>query len=673
MVTDTSGFSPTYRWIIFTAISAVLFRLAMPPQNWGLLSFVAMAPALSLTRGYSKSAVTASGFIVGLAWHSEMPIALATWGPILAFGAWLTSGALVAGAMLACKILESNIRDGRRWLVFPFSWTLTVIVGQELANAPIALSPLLSYSAPDILTLGVYWGFYGNEFFIASVNGLVSSLICRGLAFKRNEAVVMVLLIAGSILMLFREPDQSDPDTTITVYGVQPSISHDDSLKTSWSLYERKRQEDIYHELTSNGLSSNVPGIVTWPEGGISLPILGVGSRLNHLNTLLSGSHSELLATSQEFGLDNKRRNSVIFLNSKGVQDIVHKSLLAPIAEQYLAPGIPKVIKTRSTNIGIAICFEALFDRHYESLATAGAEVFFVLTDDSSFGEAYLSWTHAAYAIAHSAVYARPLIFLNNSGLSLTTDYKGNIVDIDIEGQHAKLYKWDMEVRQQTSIDHHKSALALACLVLFFMSLERKEIYCDWTSFSSPSIGVMAVTVMSSAVVGLGIDAYAQSRSQYSSMQRFYEEQIRRLVYAPPPDQFSPLFEQQEERSCGAAAVAFTLTKMGDMVFEQEILLSSPPESDRGYSMLELVKAIRDRGFSAYGAEINWNDLPHESGIPVIAYLKPSHFVVILTASGDLVVYFDPAQGRVLYEKRAEFEGRWDRSVIYVSYNTPAV
>ncbi|MEM8716888.1 MAG: cysteine peptidase family C39 domain-containing protein, partial [Cyanobacteria bacterium P01_G01_bin.4] len=87
----------------------------------------------------------------------------------------------------------------------------------------------------------------------------------------------------------------------------------------------------------------------------------------------------------------------------------------------------------------------------------------------------------------------------------------------------------------------------------------------------------------------------------------------------------------------------------------------------RGYSMLELTNIIKARGFDAKGVLMEWSDLPRSGDLPVIAYLRSHHFVVVLHTYEGNVIYFDPAQGRVVSAAKSQFLSQWDSSAIVVS------
>ncbi len=119
------------------------------------------------------------------------------------------------------------------------------------------------------------------------------------------------------------------------------------------------------------------------------------------------------------------------------------------------------------------------------------------------------------------------------------------------------------------------------------------------------------------------------------------------------------LVRQRFDYSCGAAALATLLRHgFGDEVTEREILsrlfdLLSEDEKDvsrkEGFSLLDLQRVARSRGYKAQGFKISADDLPKLGG-PVIVFIEPhgyKHFAVLKGIRGDRVYLADPSRGNI--------------------------
>jgi predicted double-glycine peptidase len=119
------------------------------------------------------------------------------------------------------------------------------------------------------------------------------------------------------------------------------------------------------------------------------------------------------------------------------------------------------------------------------------------------------------------------------------------------------------------------------------------------------------------------------------------------------------VIKQQFDYSCGAAALA-TLFRygFGENVSERDVmvqLLGSLSAEElqatlqQGFSLLDLQRVARARGYQAEGFRLQPQALPQLSG-PVIVFIQPRgyrHFAVLRGIVGDRVYLADPSLGNV--------------------------
>ena len=117
--------------------------------------------------------------------------------------------------------------------------------------------------------------------------------------------------------------------------------------------------------------------------------------------------------------------------------------------------------------------------------------------------------------------------------------------------------------------------------------------------------------------------------------------------------------KQQFDFSCGAAALA-TMLRYGfaDTVSERQIvidLFTGLSDDDRrtaertGFSLLDLQRVARTRGYEAEGFRLDPGELPMLGG-PVIVFIEPrgyKHFAVLRGIRGDRVYLADPSRGNI--------------------------
>ncbi|HVG73367.1 MAG TPA: C39 family peptidase [Vicinamibacterales bacterium] len=117
--------------------------------------------------------------------------------------------------------------------------------------------------------------------------------------------------------------------------------------------------------------------------------------------------------------------------------------------------------------------------------------------------------------------------------------------------------------------------------------------------------------------------------------------------------------KQRFDFSCGAAALA-TMLRYGfaDIVSERQILVdlfTGLSADDRrtaertGFSLLDLQRVARTRGYEAEGFRLEPGELPMLGG-PVIVFVEPrgyKHFAVLRGIRGDRVYLADPSRGNI--------------------------
>ena len=85
-------------------------------------------------------------------------------------------------------------------------------------------------------------------------------------------------------------------------------------------------------------------------------------------------------------------------------------------------------ISGKDYKIGSMICYEDIFPQAGRELANAGADIFFVCTNDSWYGREGGAWQHAAHSAFQAVSNRRPLLRASNNGLSTVFDQYGRMI-----------------------------------------------------------------------------------------------------------------------------------------------------------------------------------------------------------------------------------------------------
>lgn len=134
---------------------------------------------------------------------------------------------------------------------------------------------------------------------------------------------------------------------------------------------------------------------------------------------------------------------------------------------------------------------------------------------------------------------------------------------------------------------------------------------------------------------------------------------------------------QKYDFSCGSAAVATLLTHhYGYPVTEEDVFQGMYTTGDQakihkeGFSLLDMKRYLAAHGFEADGFQQPLDKL-REARVPAIVLINESgyhHFVVVKGVQGDRVLLGDPARGTRTMS-RADFEARWQNSLLFVIHN----
>lgn len=139
---------------------------------------------------------------------------------------------------------------------------------------------------------------------------------------------------------------------------------------------------------------------------------------------------------------------------------------------------------------------------------------------------------------------------------------------------------------------------------------------------------------------------------------------------------FRNIVKQEEDYSCGAAAMATLLTyHHGDVTSESDVLTVLQTVLDRralaqrqmnGYSLLDLKRVAERKGYRAAGYRLTFEQLEQLSA-PVIVHVEPlgyQHFAVLRDIADDRVFLADPSRGNLRMSTR-RFLDEWD-GVVFV-------
>lgn len=618
---------------------------AFPPQPQPWLIVPALAGLLLALSRATPLEWCVAGVLTGASWFHVVPRAVAGhWGawPALVMYFWLC---LALGATLGLAGWLS-----RRWLLqhrlfaVALIWPAAGLAWEHFGTTPLLLAPACAES-PAWLALTPMVGAIGFDAIIWSLAGCLAALVG---AHRRRALLVGALAITA--LWLARFAPSPPPLGALHVAGLQPDVSTRDFERATWSLFERRRIEHRLDDMTRDAVARG-PDLVVWPEGGNELANERLSRRAAILRTLTASTSVTLLAGSRSVGPHGRIANTASTWTQAGLQEVVVKAHPVPFAESMLEAGPPKVVAVGAARVGVSICFDAIFAGHARALAARGAEVIVATSDDASLVDTRLAAWHAAFARVRAIEVRRPLVFVSNAGPSFASDAQGRLIAQVPLGARGILTATVERVASESGAA--AAPLAFFLLMIALVNRRRAPAPVPIRARTAAWAALIAVVVLFTAG-GAGVIA---SRSTAAS--------------APPRDDLSGLFKQRHQRSCGAAALAFALTYLGDELFEGDVLDAGAPIDPAGYSMAELARFATTRGFAATGWAAPLDALEHLGGGVALALFDVGHFVAVLSVSDAHVLLFDPALGQTVQVPRAEFESLYSGRALFVVPGVP--
>lgn len=325
------------------------------------------------------------------------------------------------------SLLLSNVppsaRPAHLWLL-PIGWTAIEFVSSRrwlwgsLAS-PVAIGYTQDWA--PLLTLASVAGVQGVGFIVVLLNVAVTHCMVtrRGLPLLVTVTAVAALLLAGGI-----SQKQGDDRGRVAVGIAQPAIAPDWYSAAETSL---EASRHVLGELAQ--ISSRLEvDLVVWPEGALPATAL-VPFALPQLRSAI-GNERELLT-----GAVSRRGtsvyNSVLHLDLlSGESEVVFDKLaLVPVGESGFQQGDRYTVGYwGNTLIAPLICLDSAYGVFARRLASMGAELLVVLSDDSFSRAMATSKLHLRTAVFRAVETGLPVVFASAAGPSAVVSPSGRIL-----------------------------------------------------------------------------------------------------------------------------------------------------------------------------------------------------------------------------------------------------
>lgn len=459
-----------YRFL-FLAVSGFLSGLTTCYTQLGILQWISVVPGVlvALSLADDEKNRLRSAYSYGLFFYTTYFVAVWHWFAVmypLEFAGLdeITSIAVIAIAIIGLPLLQAStfafvfvlfvkIRRGRVVSRFPifapvvfallwaiFEWTQTLFwFGVPWGRLPLGQTGVLF-----TLQTASLFGSYFVTFLIVLVNALLAYALYRAdlrrICAVSCAAIFAANAAAGVMLMSLRPAERE----TVKVAALQGNLPSTEKLGVD--------TKDTYGGLTKKAAEAGAK-IVIWPETTVRTPIISDVYARKWMSDLAEDNEIILIiGTFSNKGV--KYYNSAVTFMPDGTisDDIYSKRYLVPFGEYVpmrdlftiflpslleinmlsydLAAGEDAgILHTEYGNIGSLICFDSIYEQASLDSVREGAELLFIETNDSWFGDSAALRVHEYHAQLRAIEVGRYIACSANTGVSVIVSPKGELIN----------------------------------------------------------------------------------------------------------------------------------------------------------------------------------------------------------------------------------------------------
>lgn len=437
--------------VLASAIAGAVMVLASPAIGWWPLTFVSVTLLLSALVGRSATVAALLGFTYGAVFYGLLLAWVGVFlGPLPRI-ALTTLEALLSGigAVLIALAYRWTARKPRR------SFTQMILVplligglwttGELLAGSwpyggfPWARLGMTQVNGP-LAEVASWTGVTGLSFLCAVIAAAVLQWL-RGGGLRFRLGLLPAIVLVGILIVTPQFPTTSNGTFRIGwVQGNGPA-----------GYFDRKQQGDLLAGQTaaSTPLFGRPMDLLVWPEGSVDSDPLRNPATQTVLNQISSAAGAPLLAnaatirngqtfnTSMLWTPDQvspqlyDKRNPVPFgeyVPDRWLYGKLAPDLVGLIQREYTPGRTPSVVTVGNTTIGLAICFDVIFDPVLWDGARNGAQVYVFQTNNADFRGTDENLQQLAFARMRAIETGRSVINISTAGTSQAIDPTGKTI-----------------------------------------------------------------------------------------------------------------------------------------------------------------------------------------------------------------------------------------------------
>ncbi len=434
------------------AVSGALLAIAFPRANQSAIAWSVLAPffyciyRLPWNQVVIMSFAFGAGFVAALVWWVGLFGAL-----LLILLATLVSLIFFVGFAALARALGSELGPWGRLLLLPSLWVFV----EWLSSLWITGFPWWSigtsqYRALPLLQISSVTGVWGVSFLLALSNAVIANaVVSSNRRIRRRVVVQQVALVAavtaglwawGARAMDVYHPGGRSLRAGVIQGNIPQNVPHDrDYVEQVWRTYG-----DLTAQAADQGAE-----FILWPEGTIPGRVTRNPVLLGKLETIAGNSGDvRLLAGGRDEGEMGEVYNCAFLVGAnRGLLGRYAKVHLVPFAEfVVLRNYLPNLTRYRvlpydvspgqevntlsdgADSFGAVICFESIFPQISRQLASRGAQLLCVLTNDAYYDRTAAAEQHLSKAVCRAVENRRFLLRGASTGISCIVDPCGRII-----------------------------------------------------------------------------------------------------------------------------------------------------------------------------------------------------------------------------------------------------
>ena len=443
---------PLWAAVLVAVAAGLILDLAYPSVGWWPLAFVGVGLSLVALIGRSAWGALLVGFVFGIAFYLVHIVWLNRYLGVIPWFA-------LAGAATAYVALGSVlITLAYRWMpkAAPGRWTQLVLTPllvaglwtlRELVTGswPYTGFPWarvgMSQSESPLAHITSWIGVTGLSFLmVAFTAGVIEWLRLRQWSDVRTAIPVAAL----GVILLITPQFPTTPAGTMTVGSVQGNGPS--------GYFDTRSPGDILNAQlsASTPLFGEDMDLLLWPEGGIDSDPLANETTAEVLDALAEAVDAPLLVNAATTRGELTYNTSILWEPGQGAVQYHDKSNPVPFGEyvpdrwfyemivpdlvgligrEYTPGSNPPYVEVDGVGVGLAICFDVIYDDVIHDGARDGAQVYMFQTNNADFRDTDENLQQLAFARMRAIETGRAVVNISTVGTSQVIGPDGATID----------------------------------------------------------------------------------------------------------------------------------------------------------------------------------------------------------------------------------------------------